>query len=201
MSSAPQRKFTVAEYLAREEGSEIKHEYYRGEIFAMSGGSHEHAVIAGNIFFHLRQVLAGQGCRPFNSDQRVFITADDLDTYPDLSVVCGDTQFAELDPNAIVNPIAIVEVLSPTTEHYDRGRKFESYRHLASLRDYLIVDQFEPRVECFSRDHAGDWKFNPVSGLAAAIAIPALGCTLHLSDIYENIKFPPKPIRGNMPPE
>ncbi|WP_254507429.1 Uma2 family endonuclease [Anatilimnocola floriformis] len=201
MSSAPQRKFTIAEYLAREERSEIKHEYSRGEIFAMSGGSHEHAVIAGNIFFHLRQALAGKGCRPFSSEQRVFVSADDLDTYPDTSVVCGEIQFAELDPNAIINPLAIVEVLSPSTANYDRGQKFESYRRLESLREYLTVDQFAARVECFSRDSAGNWKFNPVSGIDGEIALPALGCSLKLKDIYENIKFPQKQIRGSITSE
>lgn len=191
MSSVPRRKYTVQEYLDREEVSSSRHEFFRGEIFAMSGGSLEHGMIGDNIgrvlYFHLRD----RGCRPHGSSQRIFIPGVELHTYPDVSVVCGEPKMAEIDSYAITNPLAIVEVLSTSTEKYDRGKKFELYRRIESFREYLLVDQFEPRIECFSRSTEGLWKIDAVEGLDASLTLPVLGCTLPLRDVYLDVKFVP----------
>lgn len=200
MSSVPRRKYTVKEYLEREEVSASRHEFYRGEIFAMSGGSLEHGMIGDNIGRVLFSLLRDRGCRPHGSSQRVFIPGVELHTYPDVSVVCGDPKMSEIDPYAITNPLAIVEVLSTSTEKYDRGKKFELYRRIESLREYLLVDQFEPRIECFSRGSEGLWKIDAVEGLDASLILPVLGCTLLLRDVYLDVKFV-SPDLGSREPE
>lgn len=192
MSSVPQRKFTIQEYLAREELSAAKHEFFRGEIFAMAGGSLAHGVIATNVVIKLSQVLSGRGCRPYSNDHRIHIPGVDLHTYPDASVVCGDPKMSEADPYAITNPLVLIEVLSPSTESYDRGRKFEFYRRIDSFREYLLINQFEPRVESFSRSDSGLWKIDVVEGLKAILAIPSLNCQLPLQDVYRDVAMSPQ---------
>lgn len=201
MSIEPQRKFTIAEYLAREERSETKHEFDRGEIFAMAGGSIPHGVIATNIIVKLSQLLAGRGCRPYSSDHRICIPDSELHTYPDGSVVCGTPEVDPTDRHAITNPLAIVEVLSPSTEKYDRGKKFEFYRRIESFREYLLVEQSEARIECYSRSDDGRWKIEVANGLEASITIPALGCTLALKDVYVDVRFPPLSSDEILPPQ
>jgi Uma2 family endonuclease len=190
MSIVPRRKFTLQEYLAREETSPTRHEFYRGEIFAMSGGSLSHGMIATNIAVKLSLLLANRGCRPYSSDHRT--ASAELHTYPDLVVVCGDPIMSDVDPYAITNPVVIVEVLSPSTANYDRGKKFELYWKIKTFRDYVLVDQFEPRIECFSRDASGLWRINVVTGLDATLNIPSLNCDLPLRDVYLDVKFVPE---------
>src|SRR5262245_699117 len=130
------RQFTIAEYLAYEEESSIKHEYYRGEMFAMAGGTITHNMISGNLYHLLRRELKGNRCRPFNSDQRIHITENSLFTYPDVSVVCDEIVTLNNDQINVLNPTVIIEVLSPSTRDYDRGAKFQLYRDIASLRAF-----------------------------------------------------------------
>lgn len=192
MSSVPQRTLTVREYLAREELSPTKHEFYRGELFAMAGGSLAHGIIATNIVTLLNQTLSARGCRAYSGDHRIFIPGDELHTYPDASVVCGEPTMSDVDPYAITNPLVLIEVLSPSTEHYDRGKKFDFYRKIESFRDYVLVDQFEPRIECFSRSAAGLWKIDSVEDLESAFSFPSLGCTVMLGHVYRDVRFLPR---------
>jgi Uma2 family endonuclease len=153
----PSHRITYAEYLEAEQASTIKHEFLRGEVYAMAGGSPEHAALAAAIITELGIALRGQPCRVFSSDLRVRVDATDLSTYPDITVICGTLVRSELDPQAAINPILIVEVLSDSTEAYDRGEKFAHYRRLPSLREYLLVSQREPRLESYRRTATGEW--------------------------------------------
>lgn len=191
MSSAPQRTFTIAEYLAREEQSEIKHEFYRGEIFAMAGGSRNHADVISNLQFQIRSKIGDKGCRVSGSDQRIYIPQLDLDTYPDVSVVCGERQFEAADREANTNPILIVEVLSPSTERYDRTIKFGFYRKISTLKQYVLVSPDQAVVETFTRDDQDRWQFADAVGLEANVEIFPLNCSLSLAAIYEGVELDP----------
>jgi len=192
MSAVPEPRYTIEEYLARERVAPYKSEYYRGQIFAMAGGTPRHNTTGGNIFAGLRGRLRGTPCRPYNSDQRIGIPANGLSTYPDISVVCGELQLDPQDREAIVNPRVIFEVLSKSTESYDRGKKFDLYRQLESLREYILVAQDEPHVERFVRQEDGSWLLNVFKGLGAVLELPTLACALPLSEIYEDVTFGPE---------
>lgn len=175
---------TYAEYLAAEEASDVKHEYLRGEVFAMAGGTLEHSRLAVNMAGELRNVLAGRRCVVFNSDARLRIAATDRATYPDVMVVCGHVERAADDPEAIANPVVIVEVLSDSTEADDRGEKFAHYRRLASLREYILVSQRGPRIEVFHRE--GDhWTFNEF-GPGDSARLLAIEAALSVEAVYRD---------------
>ena len=189
MSAMPEPRYTVEEYLARERVAPHKSEYYRGQIFAMAGGTPRHNTTGGNIFARLRGLLRGTPCRPYNSDQRIRIPANGLSTYPDVSVVCGELQLDAQDRESIVNPRVIFEVLSKSTENYDRGKKFDLYRQLDSLREYILVAQDEPHVERFVRQEDGSWLLTVFKEMEAVLELPTLACVLPLSEIYEDVTF------------
>jgi Uma2 family endonuclease len=192
MSAVAEPRYTIEEYLARERVAPHKSEYYQGQIFAMSGGSPRHNTTGGNIFASLRGRLRGTRCRPYNSDQRIRIPANGLATYPDVSVVCGELQLDSQDREAIVNPRVIFEVLSKSTESYDRGKKFGLYRQLEPLGEYVLVAQDEPQVERFVRREDGSWLFTVFKGLEAVLELSTLACVLPLSEIYEDVTFGPE---------
>jgi Uma2 family endonuclease len=189
MSALPEKRYTLQEYLALERAAARKSEFYRGEIFAMVGGSPRHNDIAGNLYHTLRKLLQGRNCRPYNSDQRIKVKRSSLDTYPDVSVVCGPLELDVVDDEAITNPRAIVEVLSKSTERYDRGKKFELYREIESLAAYVLVAQDEPHVEVFTRQPEKCWVLTEAKGLGESVDLPALGCRLAMADIYEHVSF------------
>lgn len=192
MSAVLEPRYTIEEYLAREQVAPYKSEFYRGQIFAMSGGTPRHNKVSGNIFGTLWGRLRGSSCSPYNSDQRIRIPSNGLSTYPDVSVVCGELQLDAQDPDAVVNPRVIFEVLSKSTESYDRGKKFDLFRQLDSLREYILVTQDEPQVERFVRQDDGSWNLTVFKGLEALLELPALECELPLREIYEDIKFGPE---------
>ena len=193
MSTAPQKRRTsLKEYLEWEERSGTRHEFYQGEIFAMAGASPRHNRIAGNIFARLHQLLEGTKCEPFASDQRIRIEPVDLSTYPDVSVVCDGLELSANDARAITNPRVIVEVLSKTTENYDRGPKFELYQHLDSLQEYLLVSQEDARVTQYVRNDDGTWRYKLVVGLEVTLDIESINCRLPLAVIYRNVEFGPE---------
>ena len=192
MSAVLKHQITFEEYLAKERIAEGKSEYYRGQIFSMSGGSPRHNTIRVNITSSLRSRLRGSPCRPFNSDQRIRIQANGLSTYPDVSVVCGEFQVDDADRDAIVNPRVIFEVLSQSTESYDRGKKFDLYRQLDSLLEYILVSQDEALVERFSRQENGSWLLTVFKGLNTELELQTLASNLPLSEIYEDVKFGPE---------
>ena len=174
--------YTEAEYFEFERMNFGRWEYVNGEIRAMSGGTADHSAIAGNIIRTLGNALVPKGCRVFGSDMRVH-TGDGVNTFPDISVVCGPLSFHRGRTDTLANPLLIVEVLSDSTEPYDRGEKFQHYRTIPTFTDYLLVSQHEARAELYTRrgDH---WEYREVTSLDAALTLPSVEVTLVLSDVY-----------------
>jgi Uma2 family endonuclease len=188
-TEAPRVTYTPAEYLARERVAETKSEYLNGEILAMTGASIPHNYITLNLGGELRQQLRGKGCSTFVNDVRVRVCRTGLYTYPDVMVVCGPLSFDDDRRDTILNPIVIVEVLSPTTEAYDRGEKFRQYRRLESLREYVLVAQDTAHIERYVRQ--GDlWVLSEMTGLDAVLSLEAVDCTVPLATIYEQVELP-----------
>ncbi len=177
--------FTYAEYVALEAASNLKHEFREGQIYAMAGGSPEHAALAAAVTRLLGNHLAGRPCRVYSSDLRVRVPATGLATYPDVSVVCGLLARDPGDRNTVTNPTLLVEVLSPNTEAYDRGGKFDHYRQLAALREYLLVAQDERRLELRRREADGSWS-TFVAGDGEAVPLASIGATLAVRDVYRD---------------
>lgn len=174
---------TYAEYCELERSAASKHEYLRGEVFAMAGGTIEHGRLAARIIYLLTRELERRPCRVLSSDVRVRIEATDLDTYPDASVVCGPVETSVSDPNAILNPVALVEVLSDSTEAYDRGQKASHYRRIPTLQVYLLVSQQEPRVELQVRASDGRWSLIEAAA-GQRVDIEPLGIALDVDEVY-----------------
>ena len=190
------KRFTEAEYLEIERAAEYKSEFFGGEIFAMSGGTPLHSLIATNLTAEFRNKLKGKKCVPYNSDLRLKVEATGLVTYPDLSIICGAIQFAAGTDDTVVDPTVIVEVLSDSTEAYDRGKKFENYRQMPSLREYLLISQKEPRIEQFVRQENGQWLLRDAAGVESSLSLPSLNVTISLAEVFAGIKFAPSPIRA-----
>ena len=189
MSTAPQGKLTAAEYLEIERSSEFRHEFYQGEMFAMTGASREHNLICGNILRHIHAQFDGRPCEVYQSDMRVRVNAADMYTYPDVVATCGEPQLEDNQFDTLLNPLAIVEVLSDSTEAYDRGTKFTHYRSIESLRDYVLVAQNMVRVERYSRTGDGQWLLWSTDDLIDRLELPSIECQVTVSDIYARIKF------------
>ena len=160
---------------------------------AMAGGTEKHAAICDNLLERVKSRLRGSKCRPYSSSLRVKIEATSNYVYPDLSIVCGERQFEDDRHDTLLNPRAIVEVLSPSTERYDRGGEFRNYQLITSLEEYVLVSQDEPRVEKFLRQGDVGWLMTVASGLAVSIRLESVGCELSLADIYEDVTFGPLP--------
>lgn len=192
MSSAPKQRYTVDEYLELEAKAEYKHEYYDGEIFAMAEASLDHIRIVRNIGNSLNSKFLDQKCEVFASDLRVR-TKKNLYTYPDLVIICEKPQLEGSEPRTLLNPRVLIEVLSPSTEHYDRTTKFKHYKTISSLKEYVLVSQVEPRVEVFAMNADGTWPEEPVifSGIDSNASFPAISSQLPLADIYRNVEFDP----------
>jgi Uma2 family endonuclease len=185
MMPAQKQTMTYAEYLVFEEASDVKHEFLNGEVFAMSGGTPEHAALAMAFGRLLGDALPARPCRVFSSDARVRIQATGLTTYPDVSVICGRAEKDPEDDCAMVNPVLLVEVLSDSTEAHDRGDKAAHYRHIPSLREYVFVSQRERRIEVYRRNEAGRWElFESEAGATCELA--SVGCTLAVDDVYRD---------------
>ncbi|MHB8575631.1 MAG: Uma2 family endonuclease [Dehalococcoidia bacterium] len=186
------RRFTPAEYLAIERRAETKSEYIDGCIVAMSGGSKEHARIAVEVLIALHTQLGDGPCELFNSDIRVGNAVTGRYTYPDLSVVCGEAEFEDDRADILLNPTLIVEVLSPSTEAYDRGDKFADYRRLPSLKEYVLIAQDRVSVEHYLRQ-GEHWLLTAVTDLNASVSLPTIGCVLRLHDVYRRVDLPAEP--------
>ncbi len=177
-------QYTYEEYRLFEESTDAKHEYLHGQILAMAGGTPEHAALATAIIGLLERRLAGGPCQPFSSDLRVRVRATGLATYPDVTVVCGDLERDPDDRNAAVNPTALFEVLSDSTEVYDRGEKAEHYRKIPSLREYVCVSHRERRLERCWREGSGEWRRED-AGRGGFLRLAALGIDLEVDAVYE----------------
>jgi Uma2 family endonuclease len=189
MSAAAKSYVTPAEYLARERLAETKSEYYDGELFAMAGGSEEHSLISVNLCIELGLQLRERPCKVYNSDMRVQVVEAGPYTYPDVTVVCGEARFADAEVDTLLNPTVIVEVLSPTTEAWDRGGKFEQYQQMASLEEYVLIAQDRPRVERYARRAEGEWLLTVATGLGGVISLPSIQCELALREVYRKVPF------------
>jgi Uma2 family endonuclease len=187
--SLPKREYTPEEYLALERRADQRSEYYGGEIFSMSGASETHNLIAGNIFASLHAQLRGRSCRVYMSDMRVKVSPTGLYAYPDVVAVCGERQFDDVQRDTLLNLNVIIEVLSPSTEAYDRGNKAAQYRQLPSLLEHLLVSQERMHVEQYIRQADGQWLFSEASGKDARIHLPSINAVLALAEIYDNVPF------------
>ena len=189
MSAAAKPYLSPQEYLARERRAEIKSEYYDGEVFTMAGGSKEHSIITANVTGVLWPQMSNKPCDIYTSDMRVQVSEVGPYTYPDVTVVCGEAQFADAEVDTLLNPTLIVEVLSPTTEAWDRGGKFEGYQQIPALQEYLLIAQDRPRVEQYARQAEGQWLLTVATGLDGAVSLPSIGCELALREVYRRINF------------
>lgn len=196
MSAVPKIYLTPTEYLRFERQSDVKHEYFRGELFAMAGASDNHVTIFMNTSYVLVGQLKGRSCRTYGADMRVKVSPTGLYTYPDLVVVCGRPRFEDKELDTLLNPTVIVEILSKSTEAYDRGEKFAQYRTLDTLTDYLLISQDKPHIEHFTRQQGGVWLFSESAGLDAVMPIESIQCQLPLAEVYDRVEFdqtPPAP--------
>jgi Uma2 family endonuclease len=181
------------DYLALERSAEFKSEYFDGEIFAMAGASESHNLIVINTIRELSSQLKKRSCKVYANDMRVRVSPTGLFTYPDVMVVCGQTQFDDSHLDTLLNPTLIVEVLSDSTEAYDRGRKFEHYRKLESLAEYVLIAQHRPHVESYRRQPDQRWVFAESDGLDDSLPLDAIDCKLALAEIYDKVEFPGAP--------
>jgi Uma2 family endonuclease len=189
MTAQPKRYITEEEYIEFEAASARKHEYYQGEVFALTGGTEPHNLLSGNAYASLHAQLRRRPCRVYNSDQRVKVLTTGLHTYPDVTIVCGQSQFIESSRLTITNPTVIIEVLSPSTERYDRGMKFQHYRTIPSFQDYILIAQDEHRIEHFTRQENGIWLLYEAIGITAQIVIRSIECVLTVEDVYEKVEL------------
>ena len=185
MATQPFPKLTEHDYLALERAADFKSEFVDGEIYAMSGGTFRHGGLAVRLIVELDNQLRGRHCRVFNSDVRVRAAKKGSYLYPDLSVVCGPIETFEGADDILANPIVIGEVLSPSTADYDHGKKFEIYREIPSLMDYLLIHSDEVFIEHFTRQPDGNWLLSDHKGADASLELPSIGCRLVLAGIYE----------------
>ena len=184
--------YTISEYLQMERNAAERHEYRDGVIVAMAGGSARHSLICMNLGGEIRNALKGKPCRAYESNLRVRVPKTPLFTYPDVTVICGEPQFDESDEQqeTVTNPRLIAEVLSPSTESYDRGKKFAQYREIKTLQEFILVNQDSPEVELYMRDTGGDWIIKPhVAGLESHLKLESLGVSLPLAEIYGGVHF------------
>jgi Uma2 family endonuclease len=189
MSRQPKTYATPEEYLAFEREAENRNEYVNGEIRAMTGASRKHNLISLSIASELRAQLKGKPCEAYATDMRVRVPSANVYTYPDVIVVCGEPKFEDGYLDTLLNPTLLVEVLSKSTEKYDRTIKSDYYRTLESLAEHLIVSQNEYAVEQYTRQADGRWLLTNVRGLESAIELHSVGCVLPLSDIYEGVEL------------
>jgi len=187
MSSQTKQHYTPEEYLALERQAQYKSEYYAGEIFAMAGASRWHNLIVANVVGELRSQLKGRPCTTYPSDMRLKISPTGLYAYPDVTVVCGEAQFEDTQQDILLNPTLIVEVLSDSTEAYDRGGKFAHYRKLDSLMAYVLITQTKPHVEHYGRQPDNRWLLSEADSVHDTIHLPTIDCHLALAEVYDKV--------------
>jgi len=190
MATEPRRRVSPEEYLSLERQSETKNEYLNGEIYAMAGASRRHNRITLNVAIALDGQLKARGCELYSGDMRVRVPTADLYTYPDVAVVCGEPQFDDAEVDTLLNPTLIVEVLSRTTESYDRGAKFAYYRTLPSFAEYLVLAQDLVHAEHFVRQGVTGWLLTETDRSDDVLELPSIGCTLALREAYDRVAFP-----------
>jgi len=188
VSSQPKSFITPEQYLEIERAAEFKSEYYQGEMFAREGAVYGHNVVVVNATSLLWEQFRKRPCGVFSNDMRVLIPATGLYTYPDVVAVCGERQFQDKKQDTLLNPTLIIEVLSPTTEAYDRGRKFDHYRSINSLSEYLVLSD-RIHTDLFTKQPDGRWILTSADRLEESVDLPSIGCRLNLADLYEKVEF------------
>jgi Uma2 family endonuclease len=191
MNGMPQPRLTAQEYLALERKAQFKSEYFNGEVWAMAGVSREHSLIVGNVGREIGNQFKGRRCEVHTSDLRVQVSETGLYTYPDLVAVCGEPEFEDEELDTLLNPTVVIEVLSESTEAYDRGAKFAHYRQLATLQEYVLIAQDRCLVEHYMRQEDGSWVLRAYDDPQAVLELLAIGCVLPLAEIYGRVEFPP----------
>ncbi len=192
MSALPKHKYTLEEYLDLDASSEERLEFWDGEIFSMSGVSNEHDQAEGNLYFSLRQRLGERRCRVFQANMRIKVPSMPPYRYGDVSGLCGQPKFEKIGGvDVLTNPSLIIEVLSTSTEAYDRGDKFTHYKSIPSLTEYLLVAQHRPHVSQFIKHTDGSWLNLEFNSLEDVLKVVSLGCELSLAEIYHDVVFPP----------
>jgi len=189
MASHSVTKLSAEEYLALDRAAEFRSELLDGEMVAMSGGSMRHAKLGANVLGELHMALRGRECQAYSSDFRVRVSATTY-TYPDATVVCGQPILADERQDILLNPTVIFEILSPSTERYDRGLKLQHYRRIESLRDYILVDQNQMRIEQYTRGDANTWTLRDYAGANATLTIESIGVSLALDRLYDRVEIP-----------
>lgn len=184
------RWISTEEYLQQEETATDRHEYFKGEIFMMAGGTHNHEVICGNMFAALHQHARRKGCTAYGSNMKILVKANSLYTYPDAMLVCGQIEFAAERKDIVTNPLVIVEVLSASTQSYDRGDKFALYRGIPAFAHYLLIHQDTPHIEYHQKTNRG-WLLTELTGLDALLTLPGLAFQLPLAELYLGVDWLP----------
>ncbi len=182
-------KLSVEEYLQFEKASRDKHEYFKGEIFAMAGAGARHNVIFSNLFGDLAYRLKGKPCKPYGSDLRVHIPENSLFTYPDISIICGEIIPSQVDADTAVQPTVIIEILSPSTRNYDQGIKFKLYREIPTLKEFITIDSESIGIEAYRINSQGNWELKDYRSIDETLTIPSVGLSLSLKEVYEGTKL------------
>ncbi len=182
--------YTASEYLAFERTSETKHEFYKGEIFDMSGASLGHNHIQINLVGEVRTFLKGKSCNVFGSDLRIHIPSNSLYTYPDAIIICGKPEMLDEAFDTVLNPTVIVEILSPSTQRYDRGEKFMLYRSIPSLQEFIVVDSENIAVEHYKRNEDNTWLLQEWKEITDILTIATIGFALPLNELYSGVNLP-----------
>lgn len=197
MTALPKRKLTAEEYLTIERDADFKSDFYDGVMYSMAGASIEHNDVKENLTYELKSRMRGGPCRPLSSDQRVLINRTGLYTYPDIVVVCNPIERASHDANTIVNPRIIFEVLSPSTERYDREVKLRHYGQIESLQEYILVSQDVPQIHRLVRHTDGTWSLKVFHGVEDTFSLTSLPIEIPLADVYYNVEFPESECRNS----
>ncbi|SRR5712692_3276072 len=194
MAAHPKRKYTLDEYFDLERSTNERFEYWNGEVFSMSGVSEEHDQIEGNIYLALRLALRGRECRVFLANMRIKVPSLPPYRYADVSALCGQASFEKIGGvDVLTNPTLIIEVLSESTEAYDRGDKFTHYKSIPSLKEYLLIAQHRPHITQYVKQDDGSWSYREVNDLSTRLHLPSVDCVLELGEVYRDVSFPAEP--------
>jgi len=196
MSVQVQRKITPDEYLVMEREADFRSEYYNGEIFAMAGASRKHNLVCGNVFAAIHRQFRNRSCEVYTGDMRVRVSETGLYTYPDVLAVCEPPRFDDEEKDTLLNPTLIIEVLSKSTESYDRGEKFAHYRTIGSLKEYILISQNWFRIEHYMRQSGSQWMLSEFSDPEDTVELPSVGCSLKLSEVYDKVEFSQKAVES-----
>jgi len=184
------RKFSIEEYLEMENSSIEKHEYYKGEIFAMSGAKMPHNSLSKNLLGTLFTKLKGKKCQPYGSDVRIHIESNTLFAYPDISIICDEVITRNNDDFNVLNPVVIIEILSQSTKNYDRGEKFKLYRDIPTLKEYILIDSESIHIETFRLNEKNHWELEEYNFVTEELYVKAINEKILIADIYEGVKIP-----------